>query len=133
MRTLFKRWAPALIVMLAIFLISSRPSDRLPDFHSADHIVKATGHVIGYGLLACSYLYALGPVKQRYGLAWIFAILYGISDEIHQSFVPGRSSSVSDVLLFDNLGAVAALSIYYYVLTKTNIRRNQPLRAAETE
>jgi len=39
------------------------------------------------------------------------SILYGISDEIHQYFVPFRYSSVMDVVA-DGLGASLGISIY---------------------
>ncbi len=42
-------------------------------------------------------------------LLWIVAVLYGISDEFHQSFVSGRTPSMAD-LLTDAVGALAAIS-----------------------
>ncbi len=113
MLTSFKRWIPALIVMAVIFLFSSRPANELPYFDWADQLVKKSGHAVGYGLLAYSYLRALGENKNGYRLAWIFSILYAITDEIHQSFVPGRHPSPIDVMLFDNLGALFALTLAY--------------------
>ena len=44
-------------------------------------------------------------------LSIIIAILYGISDEIHQFFVPGRASSIKDVLI-DSTGILFAGLIY---------------------
>jgi len=37
------------------------------------------------------------------------AVAYAATDEFHQSYVSGRSPSPWDVLLFDNLGALAGL------------------------
>jgi VanZ family protein len=105
------RWLPALLVMLVIFLFSARPSSELPDFEWADRIVKKGGHMIGYALLAVSYWRAIEFRRERWWLAWCMAILYAISDEFHQSFVPGRSPSVWDVLVFDNLGAFVGIVI----------------------
>ena len=42
-------------------------------------------------------------------LLWIGAVLYGISDEFHQSFVSGRTPAMAD-LLADAVGALAAIS-----------------------
>jgi VanZ family protein len=36
-------------------------------------------------------------------------LLYAVTDEIHQSFVPGRHPSIWDVVIFDNLGALIGL------------------------
>jgi VanZ family protein len=106
------RWFPALLVMLAIFSFSSRPASSLPDFLGWDYFIKKTGHMIGYGLLALSYFHLLNYNRERYWLAWLMAMLYALTDEFHQSFVPGRGASIYDVIIFDNLGAIIALWIY---------------------
>ena len=103
------KWFPALLMMSVIFLFSARPSTELPDFDWADRIVKKGGHMIGYALLAWSYWHAFGYNKDKRWLAWFFAILYAVTDEIHQSFVPGRHPSIWDVVVFDNLGALVSL------------------------
>jgi len=105
----YYRWIPALLVMGATYWFSSQPSNELPDFGVLDWLFKKSGHVIEYALLAVAYWYALGWNRNRRQLAWLFAILYAVTDEFHQSFVPGRFPSVWDVLIFDNLGAVIGL------------------------
>ena len=102
-----KRWLPALLMMTLIFGFSSIPSREMPEFGAFDLSIKKFGHALGYGLLACSYLRGLGG--KHPWLAWAMALTFAASDEIHQSFVPGRGPSVWDVLLFDNLGALAGL------------------------
>ena len=53
-------------------------------------------------------------------LSMISASLYGISDEIHQSFVPARYGSFSDVIA-DMIGAVCGVAIYHWwLMTKAN-------------
>ena len=98
-------------MMLIIFLFSTRPSSELPNFEWADHIVKKGGHMIGYALLGVSHWRALAFQRERWWLAWCMAILYAVTDEFHQSFVPGRSPSIWDVLLFDNLGALIGIGL----------------------
>jgi VanZ family protein len=105
------RWLPAVLSMMIIFLFSSQPSSELPNFDLADTIVKKGGHVIGYAILAWSYVYAFRMREDKRGLVWLFAVLYALSDEFHQSFVAGRHSSIWDVLIFDNLGAMISLWI----------------------
>lgn len=105
------RWVPALILMMAIFAFSSQTSNDLPDFGGWDYFVKKSAHGIGYGLLALSYLRALPG--RRYTLAWFLAVLYSLTDEFHQSFVPGRMASLVDVFVFDNAGAILALFLYH--------------------
>lgn len=109
-------------MMGMIFVFSSRPSGELPNFDVFDALIKKSGHMIGYGLLALSYARGLGGKTETRSLllAWGLALLYAATDEYHQSFVPGRHPAVTDVLIFDNLGAV--LGLY------TASRPNLPLR-----
>jgi len=65
--------------------------------------------MVGYGLLALAFWHALEWRSDRYWLAWLLAVLYAITDELHQSYVPGRHPSVWDVVIFDNLGALISL------------------------
>lgn len=118
------RWLPAFLLMLIIFAFSSRTSSELPNFHSWDYFIKKGAHAFGYGLLALSYMYMFNWDKKRYWLAWLLAILYSATDEFHQSFVPGRHSAVSDVLLFDNLGAIITLTLHY-IRRRKNEKENE--------
>lgn len=70
-------------------------------------------HGGAYATLALLWRFALSrsfrtPPRQAAALAWFFSFAYGVLDEIHQSFVPGRDPSVSD-LAADGLGAGMAL------------------------
>jgi len=107
--SILPRWFPALLVMLVIFAISSQPGDKLPDLLNWNTIVKKTSHVIGYALLAGSYLHYLKYDQKYHWLAWLACVVYAATDEFHQSFIPGRSATVVDVVIFDNLGAILAL------------------------
>ncbi len=107
------RWLPALLLMFTIFAFSSRTSSELPNFYDWDYFIKKSAHAIGYGLLALSYLHIFKWDKKYYWLAWLLAVLYSATDEFHQSFVPGRHAAVTDVLIFDNLGAIIALTLHY--------------------
>ena len=65
--------------------------------------------MIAFAVLAWFWWRALAPQRQTtwpvLGAACVLAILYGISDEIHQLFVPGRYGQTADVL-FDASGAL---------------------------
>ena len=80
--------------------------------------------MLGYAILAVSYRFALGKREDQRWMAWLLALAYAMTDEFHQSLVPGRTPSVWDVLIFDNLGALIGLwlaSRYY--------KQNQPDRS----
>lgn len=109
MKIQISKWLPALLMMIVIFLMSSRTSSELPNFDWADAVVKKGGHMVGYALLALLYWRAFDLQPQKHGVAWLLAILYAVTDEFHQSFVPGRHPSIWDILIFDNLGALISL------------------------
>ncbi len=65
--------------------------------------------MFGYGLLTLSFLYGMGKydfASQR--LAILFAILYALTDEWHQTYVLGRFGSLWDVGI-DGIGSMAAI------------------------
>ena len=109
MRIKISKWLPALFMMLLIFLISAQPSSQLPNFDWADRLVKKGGHAIGYAILALLYWRAFDFKDGKHWVAWLLALLYAITDEFHQSFVPGRHPTIWDVMIFDNFGALISL------------------------
>lgn len=62
-------------------------------------------------MLALSYWHALGFRREKRWLAWLLTFVYAMTDEFHQSFVPGRFASIWDVLIFDNAGALISLGL----------------------
>ena len=84
--------------MAVIFAMSSLSSK--PDVLGG--VGDYTGHFAGYTILAVLTMrgFARGTWRGVTGLAAVQAVvmssLYGITDEFHQSFVPGRTSSVAD-------------------------------------
>jgi VanZ family protein len=102
------RWGPALVMMAIIFFFSSLPSYNVPDFGKFEFSVKKGGHALGYLLLGRACLHGFRPGKKAPWLAWGLCIVYAITDEIHQSFVPGRSPRVLDVGI-DALGTLLGL------------------------
>ena len=118
MRIRIFKWLPAMLMMLIIFMFSAQPSSNLPNFEWADRIVKKGSHMVGYALLALSYWRAFQFEQRKRGFAWFLAILYAITDEFHQSFVPGRNASMWDVVIFDNLGTLISLWLFAILKTK---------------
>ena len=96
-------------MMLLIFLVSAQPSSHLPGFDWADGLVKKGGHAVGYAILALLYWRAFDFKDSKRWVAWLLAVLYAITDEFHQSFVPGRHPALWDVIIFDNFGALISL------------------------
>jgi len=103
------RWLPAIAVMVIIFGFSSIPSQEMPSFGVWDLVVKKGAHLLGYGLLALANWYGLCFDKHRWWLVLLLTVLYAITDEFHQSFVPGRHPSLVDALVIDSSGAALML------------------------
>ncbi|HEX7567921.1 MAG TPA: VanZ family protein [Anaerolineaceae bacterium] len=118
------RWFPAIALMVVIFGFSSIPSQEMPSFGPWDLVVKKGSHMLGYGLLALAYWYDLRFDKRRWWLALLLAVLYAITDEFHQSFVPGRHPSWVDALVFDGGGAAIALGLANWWQARRKFRLN---------
>jgi VanZ family protein len=108
--------------MAVIFALSGIPNlKELPG-----GISDFTGHFVGYGLLGALVVRAVagarwaGVTAGAAARAWIISGLYGVSDELHQHFVPGRSTSAIDWIA-DALGA--AVSIVAIAVAASLVRR----------
>jgi len=107
------RWIPAVSMMGLIFILSSLPGSRLPDFGRWNIVFERGGHALGYALLGLAYYFALPrrlSIGYRCATALFMALLFALSDEYHQSFVQGRSSDLGDVAV-DGIGAAMALAL----------------------
>ncbi len=110
-------YLPPLLCMGLIFYLSSRTWVPIP--LPAWVIVRdKVAHAIMYGGLCYLWVRALHtghdqPLRAAgFAFAVLIAALYGWSDEYHQSFVPGRSSSVGDAVA-DSVGALILACILY--------------------
>ncbi|MFD2442759.1 VanZ family protein [Bacillus sp. CGMCC 1.16607] len=130
-------WIAVLLEMMLIFSLSAQPvsqSNKLSkgvtktvvetvekvslgmdlSTDRLNHIVRKNAHFFTYLILACFIWMALkksGMNKYKaFSWALLVCVLYAITDEIHQLFVPGRGSQVKDVLI-DSAGAVTGLGL----------------------
>ncbi|HEU4687114.1 MAG TPA: VanZ family protein [Vicinamibacterales bacterium] len=90
-------WLPLIAYMAAIFYVSGLQIAPLPE-----EVSDKTGHLVAYGGLGVLSLRAVaGGLTTR--VTWRVVLLalaiaggYGIFDEVHQMFVPGRSADIAD-------------------------------------
>lgn len=109
------RLVPVLSMTGLIFFLSSLPGSEVPGllFPGSDKLL----HGAAYAALAAAALVAVPDNLRRCRpfravlLVFLFSFLYGISDELHQSFVPGRDASFPDVAA-DAAGAALAVSVW---------------------
>ncbi|MEZ4594649.1 MAG: VanZ family protein [Chloroflexota bacterium] len=111
--TWWQRWLPLLLAMGVIFFASHQPSVDLPNFGIWDFMVKKLGHFLAYGTLALLALRAVLPGKRPYLTAAIIVLAFAISDEFHQTFIPGRNGTPMDVLI-DMAGALTSLGLCHW-------------------
>lgn len=109
---LLKYWTPVLLWAGAIFAFSSFPTGTASKIVWSDFILKKTAHVIEYAIFT-TLLYraflAYGMDKNRAAITSVLiAIVYGLSDEYHQTFIAGRTGKIRDVG-FDTIGACLAI------------------------
>ena len=128
------RWAwrgisLALVVgwLSLIYFLSARTgseaADALVPLFWLGTIVDEAAHLVLYGGLTTLTLLAIwswrsdGYREFRWVcLAAVLALLYGLTDEYHQTFVSGRSASLKDILT-DGIGATGAALAWFYLVT----------------
>jgi len=103
-----------------IFIQSSYPSiQSAPDLPYIDKVL----HFAAYALLGTLFLRAFKTTRIKNNLKLVlilsvlFSFFYGISDEIHQYFVPYRNADLMDVLA-DLFGSIMGVYIYQAIVRK---------------
>jgi len=97
-------WLLTISYMGLIFYLSSK-SFLLPKLlRDTDKVIHASVYFILAVLFYLSFLKS-GMRRHLLLISIVFAVIYGISDEIHQYYVPGRVSSIGDVIA-DSFGAL---------------------------
>lgn len=103
-------WVPVALWAWGIFFLSSIPSLN-SGLGIWDFILRKIAHVTEFAILTVLLirgLYRTWPAaarKKLIAIAGSLSFLYAVSDEFHQSFVPGRTPSFHDVMI-DSIGIV---------------------------
>ena len=119
-------WRFALAYMALIFVISSFEV-AVPGVHRLPFRDKAI-HFVEYGVLGflCMNAARASWPKEAAWRAFVFAVfvstIWGLSDEIHQAMVPGRSSELAD-LVADFIGSLAGAGLAW-VFSVQSVRQH---------
>jgi VanZ family protein len=122
-------WLPAGAYMLLIWVLSSIPHPFL--FEHMPFRDKGA-HFVEYGLLAALMSYAVSGswpalrMRSLFAIAWSATVFWGLLDEIHQAYVPGRVADALD-LLADSLGGFVGAAAYLVIRA-----RRQPTPRSES-
>jgi VanZ family protein len=109
-------WVSVVVWAGFIFYLSSIPSLN-SGWGIWDLVARKMAHITEFGILTVLVARALRKTVQNWLVTRVLvfsavaALLYAVSDEIHQSFVPGRGPSLGDVLI-DGCGIMLAVLIY---------------------
>lgn len=103
-------YGPALAWAGLIFWLSHQ--SRLPEAPGGDKVA----HLLAYAVMGGVFARPLWFDTRRtpghvFSSAALLAVLYGLSDELHQSFVPGRDASVGDAVA-DAVGALLGAAMW---------------------
>ena len=110
----FFYWLPIILYCLLIYLQSSHPApENLPGLPHLDKFL----HLAAYAVLSAMFLRALRTLSIGDNVKWAMMLsiflstVYGITDELHQHFVPARSAELADVFA-DMIGSILGAFIY---------------------
>lgn len=82
---------------------------------ATQHLVRKSAHFLAYFALGFTCFGALNTygIKRstKFFASGLICLVYAVSDEVHQLFVPGRAGRLTDVLI-DLSGALSAIGIY---------------------
>jgi len=118
-------FVPPLLLMGCIFFLSSIPGDVddgvLKILTDLDPQLQNMRHIPLFGLLQFLWLRAFGRLGNTERKVWLICLGitlgYGMLDEFHQLFVPGRYASLLDMLL-NTVGAVLATGLFGWLVKK---------------
>ena len=104
----FKYWLFPVLWALVIFTFSSFQTAETTKIYWGDFIIKKTAHIVEYGVFAVLLYRAMINSGMNKTSAMkssvLISFLYGVTDEFHQSFTPGRGPTARDVII-DTIGA----------------------------
>jgi VanZ family protein len=106
-------YAPIVFWLCLIFFFSDQPVIKASNFDLVDFFIKKNAHFFEFFILFLLLHRAL--TKGRFQIAYLAAVSYAFSDEIHQMFIPGRTAALRDVFI-DSLGVTTA-----FLLLKTGL------------
>jgi VanZ family protein len=105
-------WLPVLAWAALIFGLSSVP-DLGTGLGGWDLALRKLAHAGEYAVLGALIVRATGQPR----LAFVLGTLYAVSDEIHQTLVPGRMGSPLDVAI-DAVGVACGVVLWQAIRTR---------------
>lgn len=95
-----------------IYYASAQQKVAVTEDFLLSFIIFKTLHLIEYGILFVLWRYALQGAEAPGVIAAVIAIIYGATDELHQTLVPTRAGRIRDIFI-DALGVVIAWQLFW--------------------
>jgi len=123
-KVFFRYQFPAIMWAIIIFVASAIPTRYFPPIKifRYDKFI----HIGLFFILGLFVYRAINSIAQKHLFNWVIAfvsfaivMLYGVLDEMHQGFVPGRSVDVWDAVA-DTIGGITAMIIIYFLSSRTH-------------
>ncbi len=113
----YEKYVSLVVWLGVIYFLSSQSLSFLASFNIWEFILRKIFHMFEYAVLAILIFRILGQTEKRHiywNIFWafLFAVLYAVSDEYHQLFTAGRVGALQDVLI-DSIGALIAIWLIY--------------------
>ena len=117
--------APAIAWALVLFTLSS-----ISDLPSPFHVSKwddKLDHFVAYAILGALVLRAVAmhrplPNARDFKITVVLGVLFGMADELHQYFVPGRFMDYKDFVA-DAVGVIAGAMFYAWLSERRALSR----------
>lgn len=109
------RFLPAILWMLLIFFLSSQQTIGIGQTRTERFLILKTFHLIEYAILYILVYFATNSTKNSI----IISYSYALTDEFHQSFVPGRDGRFADTLI-DLLGIIIGVVMVKLIVSTIN-------------
>jgi len=108
-------WLAVVLIGVGIFIISAVP--EYGGGYGGGSCLAICYHFVAFFFFGFFLMVACvrGKDKKYFVLAILVSILYGVLDEVHQIFVPGRFCSFGDILA-DGVGVVFAFVVYFGII-----------------
>ena len=75
------------------------------------YIIRKIAHLTEYTILGFLIENTIKNYNKKTYISLIICLLYAITDELHQSLVPGRSPQITDIII-DTFGSLLGIIIY---------------------
>ena len=104
------RWLPAILWSLVIFVFSSLAGADFSKSHESNFLIRKVLHIVEYSILCLAFYRGC----KKPWLSILLTVLFAVSDEYHQTLIPGRTGKVSDILIDSFAAGLTGFVLWKY-------------------